>query len=307
MLQSYANSWSRGTVFDCAHSSRALGRRKVQHRTDRGIVELSAPRGEAGQTWYSRRSLDGMPSPSPSLASNQSPDVDSVDEFGCPRESHRHRRRRDLPNRPHHPSNLPLHGSPKYCRNHQHRRRVERTTVPTDNHSIHEVEFHFDWSVQFTRVVCVLLNLPGSSRALTKITPVDKDGFLMFYRQLSQLYQGLRPIDPLPHYETKAIKFPEPLKPPFPPYYRFDPSDPPPWEQPEWRAPESVVLRLTAAQLTEIQKSVTKGMEHPRITSMDIVVGLLARCLSEVELESKPIDTIAYVVNVRTSLASPVP
>jgi len=49
-VQSYANSWSRGTAFDYARSSRALGCQKVQHRLGRGIVELPAPRRETCQT-----------------------------------------------------------------------------------------------------------------------------------------------------------------------------------------------------------------------------------------------------------------
>jgi len=61
-----------------------------------------------------------------------------------------------------------------------------------------------------------------------------------------------------------------------------------------------VAFRLTRTQLTEIHNSVTKGIEHSRITRMDIVAELLARCLSEVDPESKPIDTISYVVDVRT-------
>ena len=35
---------------------------------------------------------------------------------------------------------------------------------------------------------------------------------------------------------------------------------------------------------------------------MDTVVGLLARCLSEVEPESKPIDTFSYLINVRATV-----
>ena len=62
---------------------------------------------------------------------------------------------------------------------------------------------------------------------------------------------------------------------------------------------EFVVFRLTAKQLAEIHNSVTKGVEHLRISRADAVVGLLARCLSEVEPESKPIDTLSYLVNVR--------
>lgn len=66
---------------------------------------------------------------------------------------------------------------------------------------------------------------------------------------------------------------------------------------------EFIAFRLTAAQLTEIHNSVTKGMKHLRIARANIVVGMLARCLSEVEPESKPIDTISYVANVGAFVA----
>jgi len=134
---------------------------------------------------------------------------------------------------------------------------------------------------------------------LTKMASVDGAGFLLFFRHLSQLYQGLGPIDPPPYYEPEAIKFAEPLKATSALCDRFDPPAPPPWKQPGGRGMEFVAFRLTAKQLTEIHSSVTKGMEHPRMTRMDTVVGLLARCLSEVEPESKPVDTISYAVNVR--------
>jgi len=130
---------------------------------------------------------------------------------------------------------------------------------------------------------------------ITKATSVDGSGYLLFFRHLSQLYQGLGPIDPPPHYEPEAIKYPESLKVPLP---LRDSAASPPWKQPEGEAMDFVAFRLTAAQLTEIHNSVTKGMEHPRITRMDTVTGLLARCLSEVEPESKPIDTISYIINV---------
>jgi len=139
---------------------------------------------------------------------------------------------------------------------------------------------------------------------LTKTTSDDGFGFLMFFRHLSQLYQG-GPIDPPPHHEPKAIKFEEPSKVSPPLFVHVDPSAPSPWEQPDWRAPEFVTVRLTGTQLTEIHKSVTKGREHPRTTEMGTMLGLFARCLSEVEPESKPIDTITYVINVRLFPAPP--
>jgi len=48
MSRSYANPWSCGIVFDCSHNPRALGCRKVQYRTGRDVVELSASRGKTG-------------------------------------------------------------------------------------------------------------------------------------------------------------------------------------------------------------------------------------------------------------------
>jgi len=143
--------------------------------------------------------------------------------------------------------------------------------------------------------------------AVPKMTSVDGTGFLLFFRQLSQLYQGLGPIDPPPYHEPEAIKFAEPSMAPSLLCDHFDASAPPLCGQPEKKPLEFVGFRLTATQLTEIHNSVTKGMERSRITRMDIVVGLLVRCLSEVEPESKPIDTIMHVVNVCASVTSPVP
>ena len=62
---------------------------------------------------------------------------------------------------------------------------------------------------------------------------------------------------------------------------------------------EFVGFRLTAAQVAGIHNAVTNGMEHLKISRIDTVVGLLARCLSEVEPEFVPIDTISHVVDVR--------
>jgi len=129
---------------------------------------------------------------------------------------------------------------------------------------------------------------------------VDAASHLLFVRLLSQLCQGLGPIDPPPCYEMEAIECAGPLEAPPPTRPRHDPSTPPPWEQREGKPIEFMGIRLTAAQLAEIHGSVTKGMRHPRVAPrVDIMVGLLARCLSEIEPESKPIDTISYVVNVR--------
>jgi len=134
---------------------------------------------------------------------------------------------------------------------------------------------------------------------LMEITTVDTAGGMLFVRLISQLYQGLGPIDPPPHYEPKAIRFPEPSRPPSSTYRLYDLSDPPPWEQPERKAMEFVALRLTATQLTELRNHVANRTGKRGITRVDVVIALFARCLSEVEPESKPVDTISYVVNVR--------
>jgi len=126
----------------------------------------------------------------------------------------------------------------------------------------------------------------------------DGVGFLLFFRLLSQLYQGLGPIDPPPYHEPEAVKFAEPNAPP----PSSDHSVLAPWERGEMKAMEFVGFRLTATQLTEIHNYVTKGVEGAKIAKMDTVVGLLARTLTEVEPEPKPIDTISYVVNVRASI-----
>lgn len=128
---------------------------------------------------------------------------------------------------------------------------------------------------------------------------VDGTGLLMFLELVSQFYQGLGPIDPLPYYEPEAIRFPEPLNAPMTILDEYDPSSPPPWEHPDRSAMEFVALRLTAKQLTEIHGYVTKGMENMRISRVDVMIGLLARCLTEIEPELKAIDTVCNVVNVR--------
>lgn len=56
------------------------------------------------------------------------------------------------------------------------------------------------------------LDLPGDSHCVEKMASVDASGFLLFFRDLSQLYQGLGPIDSPSYFEPKAIEFSEPLK-----------------------------------------------------------------------------------------------
>ena len=154
----------------------------------------------------------------------------------------------------------------------------------------------------FLHVLCALsLDLLSPLVVLTGVTPDDGSSHQLFFRLLSQLYQGLGPIDPPPYHEPEAIKFTESPEVPHPTFPRDDLSAPS-WQQPERQAMEFVAFRLTATQLTEMYNGVAKGMEGLRMSRVDPVVGLLARCLSEVEPESKPIDTISYVIDVRASI-----
>ena len=144
--------------------------------------------------------------------------------------------------------------------------------------------------------VCCSLNI--SSTVPTRPIQVDGSGFLLFLNLLSQFYQALEPVDLPLYYEPEAIKFPDPPKDSPSIFELYDPSGQHPCELPERKAMEFVALRLTATQLAEVHGTVTQGKEDLRISRVDVVVGLLARCLSEVEPESKPIDTILNVVNV---------
>lgn len=134
---------------------------------------------------------------------------------------------------------------------------------------------------------------------------VDASGLLMFLGLLSQLYQGLGPISPPLYYEQEAIKLPDPLTPPLQVLHRFDPSTTPPWELPERKAMDFVGFRLTPTQLVEIHGTVAEGQESLWLSRVDVIVGLLARCLSGIEPEAKPIDTILNVINVRTFIIFP--
>ena len=64
--------------------------------------------------------------------------------------------------------------------------------------------------------VSSLLTISVPLVVFTEITSVDGSGFLLFFRLLSQLYQGLGPIDPPPYHEPEAIKFSEQQKGPTP-------------------------------------------------------------------------------------------
>lgn len=150
----------------------------------------------------------------------------------------------------------------------------------------------------FSHVLCVLFSRPLFF-VLTGTVQVDGYGYIFFLDFVSQYYQGLEPVDSSVYYVPKAIEFPDPSKDPSPIYELFDPSAPHPSELPSRKAMDFVAIRLTAAQLAEIHGTVTKGKEHLRISRVDVVVGIVARCLSEVEPESKPINTIMHVVNVR--------
>ena len=78
-----------------------------------------------------------------------------ADEFWCTRVIRRQRRRRDLPNRSHRPFPPSPRRTPGHGKGRQHRGRAGRTTVPAENHSVHQIKFHFNWGVYVARIVCV--------------------------------------------------------------------------------------------------------------------------------------------------------
>lgn len=146
----------------------------------------------------------------------------------------------------------------------------------------------------FSHVLRMLFSRPLSF-VLTGTIQVDGYGYVLFLDFVSQFYQGL---DPPLYYLPDAIKFPDPSRDPQPLYKICDPSVPHPSELSSRKAMDFVAIRLTATQLAEIHGTVTQGKEHRRVSKVDMVVGLLARCLSEVEPESKSINTIVNFVNV---------
>lgn len=124
----------------------------------------------------------------------------------------------------------------------------------------------------------------------------------MFLGAVSQFYQGLSPINPLPYYEPEAVKFPEPLA-PFVAADRYDLSGPFPWEHPDRKGLEFVAFRLKASQVAQIHSTIAEGKEHLRISRADVLTGIIARCF--LEIEPWPIHTILSVVDVRPRIVFP--
>ena len=129
---------------------------------------------------------------------------------------------------------------------------------------------------------------------------------LQFLRLLSQNYQGLEPLDPPPSYEKPPAY---PFNPddygdiPLPDYTHFYPfRETPPHLEPGRKKPDRVKIRMTASQVAQVQKGVVAQCpdENPPIISrQDVVVALLAYCVSKSDPETAPVQHISTIVMVR--------
>ncbi|GJE85414.1 hypothetical protein PsYK624_014930 [Phanerochaete sordida] len=134
------------------------------------------------------------------------------------------------------------------------------------------------------------------------------DGFVArtFLRLLSQNYQGLAPLDPPPSYTTPA---PVPFNAadygaiPHPDYAYFYPlRGVPPHLVPGGKKPVRVDIRLTAAQIAELRAGVLEQCterDAPRLSRQDVLVALLAYCLSKADPDNPPIQHICTIVMSR--------
>lgn len=126
-------------------------------------------------------------------------------------------------------------------------------------------------------------------------------------RMLSQYYQGLDCLDPLPYYEPQATmltdtpsmtRLPQPF---------YDPSVRPlPWDDPSICPPSCLfTFRLTKDQCEDIHQHVTEfsnTLDEPvRLSRLDVLIGMVARAHTASDPKNQPINKIMHMVNVSTS------
>jgi len=125
-------------------------------------------------------------------------------------------------------------------------------------------------------------------------------------RMLSQYYQGLDCLDPLPYYEPQATvstgipsmtRLPQPL---------YDPSVRPlPWDDPLICPPSSLfTFRLTKEQYEDIHQHITEfsnTLDEPvRLSRLDVLVGMIAQALTASDPKNPPISKVMHMINVST-------
>jgi len=121
---------------------------------------------------------------------------------------------------------------------------------------------------------------------------------------LSQYYQGLDCLDPLPYYGPQATIstgipsmtcLPQPL---------YDPSvHPLPWDDPSICPPSSLfTFRLTKGQYEEIHQHIAEfsnTLDEPvRLSRLDVLVGMIAKAHTAFDPNNPPISRIMHMINV---------
>jgi len=134
----------------------------------------------------------------------------------------------------------------------------------------------------------------------------DSTTHLKFMRMLSQYYQGLDCLDPLPYYEPQATvstdipsttRLPQPF---------YDPSVLPlPWDDPSICPPSSLfTFRLTKEQYEDIHQHITEfsnTLDEPvRLSRLDVLVGMIAQAHTASDPKNPPISKVMHMINVST-------
>ena len=125
-------------------------------------------------------------------------------------------------------------------------------------------------------------------------------------RMLSQYYQGLECLDPLPYYEPQATvstdipsmtRLPQPF---------YDPSVCPlPWDDPSICPPSSLLtFRLTKEQYEDIHQHITEfsnSLDEPvRLSRLDVLVGMIVQAHIASDPKNPPITRVMHMINVST-------
>ncbi|GJE85405.1 transferase family-like protein [Phanerochaete sordida] len=166
----------------------------------------------------------------------------------------------------------------------------------------------FDNDEPLLRATIVRFTKTGSTSIGLCSAHIIGDGFvvLSFLRLLSQNYQGLEPLDPPPSYAApprlpfNAADYGEI---PYPDYQHLYPlRGVAPHVEPGRKKPLRLDLRLTAAQIAAIHKGVLAQCPEsspPILSRQDVLVALVAYCLSKADPQAPPIQHISTILMSR--------
>ena len=146
------------------------------------------------------------------------------------------------------------------------------------------------------------------------LSPIaDSKTHLGFMRMLSQYYQGLDRLDPLPYYEPQATISTDVPSMAYLPQPDYDPSVRPlPWDDPSICPPSSLLtFRLTKEQYEEIHQRITEfsnTLDEPvRLSRLDVLIGMIAQVHNACDPSSPPISKIMHMINVSPLTHEPTP